>query len=79
MKSGKLTQLRENRFFLAGSRKKRFAYFMFSRSRCFVSSCLADCRSGLLIAVIDMKESGVGCQKPQKKKESTSVYRCSVL
>ncbi|CAB1441835.1 unnamed protein product [Pleuronectes platessa] len=62
---------RENRFFSSVSRKKRFTYFMFSRSCCFVSSCLADCGSGLLIAVIDMEESGAGCQKPQKKKERT--------
>ncbi|KAI9515233.1 hypothetical protein NQZ68_026975 [Dissostichus eleginoides] len=27
--------------------------------------------SGLLITVIDMEESGAGCQKPQKKKERT--------
>ncbi|MEQ2193115.1 hypothetical protein XENOCAPTIV_024083, partial [Xenoophorus captivus] len=33
--------------------------------------CLADCGSGLLIALIDMQESGAGCQKPQKKKERT--------
>lgn len=48
--------------------KKRFTSSVFSRSCCFVSSCLADCRSGLLIAVIDTEESGAGCQKPQRKK-----------
>lgn len=62
---------RKHRFFLSISKKKRFTYFMFSHSCCFVSSCLADCGPGLLIAVIDMEESGAGCQKPQKKKERT--------
>lgn len=62
---------RKHRFLLSASKKKCFTYFMFSRSCCFVSSCLADCRSGLLIAVIDTEESGAGCQKPQKKKERT--------
>lgn len=70
---------RENRFFLSVSKKKRFTYFMFSRSCCFVSSCLADCGSGLLIAVIDMEESGAGCQKPQReKRRGPSVCRRSV-
>lgn len=50
---------------------KRFTYFIFSRTYCFVSSCLADCWSGLLIAVIDTEESDAGCQKPQKKEERT--------
>ncbi|KAK9534566.1 hypothetical protein VZT92_007005 [Zoarces viviparus] len=42
---------------------------MHSHSRCFLSSCLAGCGSGLLIAAIDTEESGAGCQKPQKKKK----------
>lgn len=70
-KSGKLTKLRKNRLFFSVSKNKRFTYFIFSRSCCFVSSCLADCGSGLLIAVIDTEESDASCQKPQKKKERT--------
>lgn len=71
--NGKMTETgeRKHRFRLSVSKKKCFTYFMFCRSCCFVSSCLADCGSGLLIAVIDMQESGSGCQKPQQKKKKS--------
>lgn len=70
---------RKYRFCDWGSKTKCFTYFMFSRSCCFVSSCLADCRSGLLITVIDMEESGAGCQKPQRERRGPWVCRQSVL
>lgn len=58
---------RKNRFGLPPSKKENASATL--RSCCFASSFLAECRSGLLIAMIDMLESGPGCQKPQNKKK----------
>lgn len=62
------TDQAETKQILLLSIQNQTLHLLYFRSHCFVSSCLADCGSGLLIAVIDTEESDAGCQKPQKKK-----------